>query len=96
MVQVTSRNILVAIRGLFVCLLTYYSKTYEWISMKFLGKIEDGTSNEPLNFGSALRGHSPSESLRSPSASSLFIYFLKFIYLFSYFLVKLFLLIYSH
>ena len=39
-------------------------------------KIEDGTSNEPLNFGSdlwpwqrfALRVHSPSEGLRSPSA----------------------------
>ena len=45
--------------------------------MKFSGKIEDGTSNEPLNFGSvalaevcALRVHSPSEGLRSPSASS--------------------------
>ena len=45
-------RILVAIRGLFVCLLESYSKTYEWISMKFSGKIEDGTSNEPLNFGS--------------------------------------------
>ena len=52
MVQVTSHKILVAIRDLFVCLLAYYSKTYEWISMKFSGKIEDGTSNEPLNFGS--------------------------------------------
>ena len=43
---------MVAIRGLFICLLAYYSKTYEWISMKFSGKIEDVTSNEPLNFGS--------------------------------------------
>ena len=30
----------------------YYSKTYEWMSMKFSGKIEDGTINKPLNFGS--------------------------------------------
>ena len=52
MVQVTSHSILVAIRGLFVCLLAYYLKTYEWISLKFSGKIEHGTSNEPLNFGS--------------------------------------------
>ena len=52
MVQVTSHYILVAIRSLFVCLLAYYSKTYEWISMNFSGKIEDGTSNETLNFGS--------------------------------------------
>ena len=43
----------------FVCLLVclpvcyqYYSKTYEWISIKFSGKIEGGTSNKPLNFGS--------------------------------------------
>ena len=50
MVRVTSHKSLVAMRGLFVCLLAYYSKTCEWISMKFLGKIEDGTSNEPLNF----------------------------------------------
>ena len=45
-------QILVAISGLFVCLLAYYSKTYKWISMKFSGKIEDGTNNKPLNFGS--------------------------------------------
>ena len=41
--------------------------------MKFSGKIEDGTSNEPLNFSSdrGLGGvHSPSEGLYSPSASS--------------------------
>ena len=44
--------ILVVIRGLFVCLLAYYSKTYEWISMKFSGKIKDSTSNKPLHFGS--------------------------------------------
>ena len=56
--------------------------------MNFSGKIEDGTSKEPLNFGSdpwpwqwfalsectlrakvcALRVHSTSEGLRSPSA----------------------------
>ena len=35
-------------------LLVYYSKTYEWISMKFSGLIEDGTSNMPLKFGSDL------------------------------------------
>ena len=52
MVQVTSHKILVAICDLLVCLSAYYSKTYEWILMKFSGKIEDGTSNEPLNFGS--------------------------------------------
>ena len=52
MVQITSHYILVAICGLFVCLLAYCSKTYEWISMKFSVKIEDGTSNKPLNFGS--------------------------------------------
>ena len=41
---------------LIVCLSVckYYSKTYEWISMKFSGKIEGGTSNKPLNFGSDL------------------------------------------
>ena len=43
---------LVAIHGLFVCLLVYYSKNCEWISMKFSGLIEDGTSNMPLNFSS--------------------------------------------
>ena len=43
---------LVVICGLFVCLLEYYSETYEWILMKFSGKIGDGTSNKPLNFGS--------------------------------------------
>ena len=46
---------LVALVCLFVCLSVcwqYYSKTHEWISMKFSGKIEDGTSNKPLNFGS--------------------------------------------
>ena len=48
----TTDQILVALHGLFVCLLAYYSKTYEWISMKFSGKIEDGTSNKALNFGS--------------------------------------------
>ena len=48
-VQVTSHKILVAIRGLFVCLLAYYLKTYEYISVKFSGKIEDSTSNEPLD-----------------------------------------------
>ena len=37
-----------------VCLLVYYSKTYEWISMKYSGLIKDGTSNMPLNFGSDL------------------------------------------
>ena len=38
-----------------VCLFAYNSKTYEWISMKFSGKIEDGTRrNKPLNFGSDL------------------------------------------
>ena len=47
MVQVTSHKILVAIRGLFA----HYSKTFEWISMKFSEEIEDGTSKEPLNFG---------------------------------------------
>ena len=50
----TSGKILVAIREQFVCLLAYYSKTYKWILMKFSGKIEDGTSNEPLNFGNDL------------------------------------------
>ena len=35
-------------------LLVYCSKIYEWISMKFSGLIEDGTSNMPLNFGSDL------------------------------------------
>ena len=52
MVQVTSHKILVVICGPFVCLLAYYLKTYEWILMKFSGKIEDGTSNKPLYFGS--------------------------------------------
>ena len=36
----------------------------KWFSMKFSGKIEDGTSNEPLNFGSDLwpwRGFALSE-----------------------------------
>ena len=37
-----------------VCLLVYYSKNYEWVSMKLSGLIEDGTSNMPLNFGSDL------------------------------------------
>ena len=37
--------------GLFVCLLAYYSKTYEWILMKFIVKIKKGTSNKTLNFG---------------------------------------------
>ena len=46
----TSHKIMVTICGLFVCLLAYYSKSYEWILMKFSGKTEDGTSNEPLNF----------------------------------------------
>ena len=36
---------------LFVCQQSY-SKSYERISMKFSVKIEDGTSNKPLNFGS--------------------------------------------
>ena len=36
---------------LFVCQ-QGYSKSYERISMKFSGKIENGTSNKPLNFGS--------------------------------------------
>ena len=47
----TTDQILVAIHGLFVCLLVYYLKTYEWISMKFSRLIEDGTGNMPLNFG---------------------------------------------
>ena len=38
---------------LFVCYQDY-SKSYERISMKFSGKIEDGTSNKALNFGSIL------------------------------------------
>ena len=54
MVQITSHKSLVAIRCLFVCLLEYYSKTYERMLMKFSEKIEDGTSSEPLNFGSDL------------------------------------------
>ena len=43
---------LAAVSGLFVCLLAYYSKAYKWISIKFSGTIEDGTSKKPLNFGS--------------------------------------------
>ena len=55
----------------------------KWISMKFSGKIEDGTSNEPLYYGSnpwpwqrfvlsecSPQVHSPSEGLRSSSAFS--------------------------
>ena len=34
--------------------MVYYSKNYEWISMKFSGLIEDGTSSMPLDFGSNL------------------------------------------
>ena len=40
MAQVTTHKILVAIREQFVCLLAYYSNTYEWILMKFSGKID--------------------------------------------------------
>ena len=50
----TTEKNLVAIYGLFVYLLIYYSETYEWISMKFSGFIDDGTINMPLNFGSDL------------------------------------------
>ena len=53
--------------------------------MKFSGKIEDGTSNKPLNFSSKLltclrfalsECTSPSEDLHSLSASSLLFFFL--------------------
>ena len=37
--------------GLSVCY-QYYLKTYKWNSIKFSGKIKDGTSNKPLNCGS--------------------------------------------
>ena len=42
--------------------------------MKFSGKIEDGTSNEPLNFGS---DPWPWQRLRSPNASSYYYYYLR-------------------
>ena len=35
-----------------ICMVAGLLKSYERILMKFSGKIEDGTSNKPLNFGS--------------------------------------------